>query len=70
MEAETWIVKKLIDLTKLMAPYASDDIGEILEVAEKMNLASIPPKRETKETDFFPPREIPAILDQIAQVVL
>lgn len=66
---ECWLIVKLTELVKQMAPY-TDTIAEVLDVADKMNLANICPDRETRPRDFYPPRDIPELMELVCQIVV
>lgn len=68
LKSESWLVVKLVELVKQMAPY-SDLPEEVISVADDMSLANVPPTRLTSSTDFWPHREIPDLIHVVAQVV-
>lgn len=63
-----WQPIKILELTKIMCPFA-DTSDEVLDVAIDMMVASTPP-RTTQAGDLWPRREIPPLIDRVCDVVL
>ena len=61
---ESWIVVKLVEYVKGMAPYAGS-IDEVIDVSDKMNITRIPPDRKKKW-----PKNLKPIIEVVAEIVI